>query len=317
MRTLASLCLFVGLVFAQNIAVPIPKEWKDLSSKDLVVRADFRQFPFLARKLVLSSIDRNFASLNGTAQDNLLGQIEESVADRQGTRPLRFLIWDTDTKPFCEQFFSDGASFQIVILPPLIIAVDFRHDGETGIADIHVEVASEGGMRFNIVPENFRVVHFSPRLEFAQRIRAEDIAAKVQSRARWGAAFTRMIGEMQTRQVTSQTQTAESGAFTLNRQGSLSQWNGTYAGGQSSTTTTTRVPDSEARARAEMAAQQRELQAAHRAQAVLSDAFRAQTVLPGQKMRGSYYFKKPKNVKNSVLAIPIEGIQFELGVVWQ
>ncbi len=318
--------LFMLLVIALQVSaqtITLPNEWKKLSHGALLTALDDGKYPFLVRRLTMSSVDPAFRAAPGPQQEEILWQVEKKIAETRGRKPVVFLIWDSDQTRYCDQIAIDGDTYQVIVFPPLMLAVTFSHDGGQSTAYVYARLAENSKIRVNILPQYFRMAEVQPKLQVQGPIPPQRIAGKVKSRARWTAALSRIAGSLQTKTITTQSTTTargyDSGRFSLREQWGGRQWQGTYSGtstGNAYTTTTTTVPDYEARARAEANAQMIEARAAERADEISGGALRPTTLLPGSSVYGAVYFKRDKKANFSVLAIPVGGFQFEFGVQW-
>jgi hypothetical protein len=195
------------------------------------------------------------------------------------------ITWDKDN-PGCDQIFIEGMKYRII-----------KHDGLTVVANIfeekdyliaHVGVFNGSKDRVLVSPEASSLTVWKDAkkqdaTETFAPIPAEKVAQKVANRGRWARALMAFGGATAT---TTQT-TTESGSVIATGPGGTAT--GTYSG--SSTTT---VPDYEARRRAERATADSAARAGARADAVMGAALRANTVFPDKNVIGEIYFQRKK-----------------------
>jgi hypothetical protein len=195
------------------------------------------------------------------------------------------ITWNKDN-PECDLIVIDGMNYRII-----------KHDGLTVVANVfveggyliaHVGVLNGSKDRVLVSPESSSLTLWKDAkkqdaTETFSPIPAEKVAQKFANRGRWARALIAFGAATAT---TTQT-TTESGSVIATGPGGTAT--GTYSG--SSTTT---VPDYEARRRAERATTESAARAGAQADAVMGAALRANTVFPDKMVTGEIYFQRKK-----------------------
>jgi len=230
-----------------------------------------------------------------------------SLAQAPADKPApKVLLCDENAG--CGHQFIEGQKFKILTSDGLTVIVSMAITEKYTRAD--VSVFNGGTASVDVMPTSFQLEEVTPKPKPLAYVDAAKIIKSAQRRVAWGNALTAMGGSMARQQST--TTTNSNG--TVNASGS----DGTMATGvySGTSTSTTSSPDYAAQARANEAIRQRNAALASMSGQLSSEAFKANTVLPNQTVRGIVLFEKDKKTQSIMFSLPIGATVYKFPFTW-
>jgi hypothetical protein len=207
----------------------------------------------------------------------------------------------------CSHKFVSDALVKILHDNGIVIAMMIIDTGHYFRVDVGVR--NNSSKSIDVMPSTFTTKLLLPKQKDLRYIPPEKVMKSISGRAGWGNFFNALGAAGATEQVKTQTNTT--GDVSVYSGGSSAY--GTYS--QNSTSTTT-VPDEQARQRAAQQIATNNMAAANAMQQVDSSSLRATTVDPGRSVLGSVYFERVRKVDKTITRIPIDGVVYEFSFGW-
>ncbi|SRR5258707_1276690 len=199
-----------------------------------------------------------------------------------------------------DELLVDSLSFRVISeTEPLDLTVAMAFEDTGDYLAAYVYISNVGKDRLNINPADFRLAYWKNKEAFlahkvgalSESVSPESIAAKYKSHASLEAFFVRLAGGMATKTVTTQ----ERGTVTV------TGTNGSAATGDYSGTSTTTIPDQQARISAGIRSKEILDNANHDAGSIARTALSGNTLFPGQHAGGWVYFQRKKFALGDVM----------------
>jgi hypothetical protein len=207
----------------------------------------------------------------------------------------------------CSHKFISGAMLQILNENGIVVLTMIVDTGRYFRVD--VAVVNNTSQPVDVLPSSFTLRLLQPKQKELRYQPPEKVMKSISNRAALDNFFTALGAAGATQQIASQTNTT--GNVSVYSNGGSA--NGTY--NQRSTSTTT-VPDEQARQNAAEHISANNVAAANAAQEVNSFSLRATTIDPGKLATGSVYFERARKVERTVTRIPINDVVYEFSFGW-
>lgn len=208
------------------------------------------------------------------------------------------------------EFFWEGMHFRVLTINGVSVAASILTGKKT--FNVVLLVLNHTNQNIDVVPSRFVLSRESAKPKLLAYIPPQKLADKAARDARISAAWMALAGALA--KTTSTTQSYSTGSFS----GSLSGFVGsTYVSGgysgnaNSSTTSTTTRPDYQMRNLAIQEGAATIAQGEARAGRIISEAFRANTLIPNRYLSGYVYFSKC-DADSLVLQVPIGNYIFAI-----
>jgi hypothetical protein len=203
----------------------------------------------------------------------------------------------------CAHQYIDGVKYKILTTDRTVITVALS--GNAKFARALIRVTNKSAMPIDVLPDHFILSETKPKEREFEYVPYQKIVQADNRRAGWANAVNAFGAGMATQQVT--TQTTSNG--TVNATGSDGTYaNGTYNG---TSTSTTSVPNYAAQAQARENIRRRREAIAEEAQSLSQSSLQANSLLSGQTISGSVYFKFDKKVEDVILTLLIDHVSYD------
>jgi hypothetical protein len=227
--------------------------------------------------------------------------VKSSVAQIPILTPPKVVVCEENSG--CSHQYIDGQKFKILTTANSVVIVALLMGEHYMRAE--VSVSNNAQTSVDLLPDQMLLEVVSPKPKELPFVSPDQIAKSVGHRAAWANILNGMGGAMATQQTT--TETSSSG--TVNSSSSDGVYtNGTYNG---SSTSTTSIPDYAAQARANERIRERNAAVASLRSSLVQTSLKANSVMPGQSVRGYVYFEREKHATSLKLTIPIAGTLYE------
>jgi hypothetical protein len=231
----------------------------------------------------------------------LLVNLSPSFAQTSSSAAPKIIVCEESSG--CTHQYIDGQKFKILTTDNTVVIVALLMGEHYMRADVSVSNNTQAAI--DLLPNQMLLEVVTPKPKPLPFVSPDQIAKSASHRAAWANALNGMGGAMATQQTT--TQTSSSG--TVNSNSSDGTYtNGTYNGSSTSTSST---PDYAAQARANERIRERNAAVASLQAGLMQTSLKANSVMPGQSVRGYVYFEREKHAALLNLTIPIAGTLYE------
>ena len=252
------------------------------------------------RKLSLCGLFLLFSALATVAQTPPVPDPSDPLGINEFLEPPRVIaLWGSET-PGCDRFAIDGTYYYTIRLSGVTTAMTFKDTGEYLFARIIVLNNSDKSIL--VEPSAVKIFYEDKKGKeiLLSALDPQKIVNRYAKRVMWASVFGSLAAGMAQRTSTVETTS----------RGSINTASGTVTYRANGTAVVTE-PDYAAQRRvaAQNAANARN--ARSESEAFLSNALRANTVLPGQSVGGDLYFKREK-FKEGALIVTVDDVDYML-----